>query len=364
MNEDETYMRRAMRLAERGRGRVSPNPLVGAVVVRHGRIVGEGAHLRVGGPHAEINAFARAGEQARGATLYVTLEPCSFHGRTPPCTEAILDAGIARVVCATVDPDPRVSGAGILRLQESGVEVESGLLQTEAEGRNAAYFKHRRCGLPLVLLKLAQTLDGCIATRSGDSRWITGEQARRHVHRWRSWVDGVMVGAGTVLADDPQLTVRHVKGRDPRPMVVDGLLRVTPEARVFQRSGAILITSTSAAAARRGEFAARGVEVWNFDAADGRIDLRLPLARAAAEGMTSVMIEGGSQLAATALRDQVVDQVQIFVAPRLMGGGIAGIGELDIIKVADTIALEEVRTRRMGADLLYTAAVRYPCSPD
>jgi len=364
MSEKAAFMRRALRLAERGRGRVSPNPLVGAVVVRDGRIVGEGAHRRVGGPHAEINALARAGEQSRGATLYVTLEPCAFHGRTPPCTEAVIDAGIARVVCAMVDPDPRVHGAGIDRLRRAGIQVETGLLQSEAGRQNAAYAKHRQSGMPWVVLKLAQTLDGRIATCTGEARWITGEKARRRVHRWRSWADGVMVGAGTVLADNPRLDVRHVRGRDPRPLVVDGRLQVDPEARVFQRPGAVLITSSSSPAARRDAFTARGVEVWTFATADGRIDLRQPLSRAAAAGMTSVLVEGGGRLAACALQDRVVDQVQIFIAPRLLGRGIAGIADLGIVRIEDAIDLEEVRIRRLGPDLLYSATVRYPCSPD
>ena len=364
MNVEETYMRRALRLAERGRGHVSPNPLVGAVVVRDDRIVGEGAHLRVGGPHAEVNALGQAGESARGATVYVTLEPCAFHGRTPPCSAALIAAGIRRVVCAMVDPDLRVSGRGVQQLEEAGIQTEVGLLSDAAEDQNAAYAKHRREGLPLVILKLAQTLDGRIATRTGDARWITGVKARRHGHRWRSWVDAVAVGAGTVLADDPQLTVRHVRGPDPRPMVIDGRLRVDPQARLFQQSGALLVTSTDAAPERRSAFAERGCEIWTFAADDGRIDLRLPLARAAEAGITSVLIEGGGQLAAAALRDRVVDRVHIYVAPRLMGAGIAGIANLDILEIDQTIALEEVRTRRLGDDLLYTACVRYPCSPD
>jgi len=364
MNPDETYMRRALRLAERGRGQVSPNPLVGAVIVRHEQIVGEGAHLHVGGPHAEVNALEQAGESARDATLYVTLEPCAFHGRTPPCTAALITAGIQRVVCAMVDPDPRVSGRGVRQLEEAGIQTEVGLLSEAAEEQNAAYTKHRREGRPLVILKLAQTLDGRIATRTGDARWITGAKARRHGHRWRSWVDAVAVGAGTVLADDPQLTVRHVRGSDPRPIVIDGRLRVDPQARLFQRPGALLITSTAVSSEQRRPFAERGAEIWTYDAPDGQIDLRQPMARAAQEGITSVLIEGGGQLAAAALRDRIVDRVHIYVAPRLMGTGIAGIADLDILEIDRTIGLEEVRTRRLGDDLLYTACVRYPCSPD
>ncbi|MFH1572012.1 MAG: bifunctional diaminohydroxyphosphoribosylaminopyrimidine deaminase/5-amino-6-(5-phosphoribosylamino)uracil reductase RibD, partial [Gemmatimonadota bacterium] len=227
---DLAHMRRALRLAERGRGQVSPNPLVGAVVTRGSAVVGEGAHRHFGQAHAETEALARAGSAARGATLYVTLEPCAHHGHTPPCADAVVAAGVARVVCALQDPDPRVAGRGLERLRAAGIAVEVGLCQAAAEEQNAAFLKHRHTGRPLVLLKLGQSLDGRIATRTGASRWITGEAARRHAHRWRSWVDAVAVGAGTVLADDPRLNVRLVRGRDPRPLVVDGRLRVSPEA--------------------------------------------------------------------------------------------------------------------------------------
>ena len=358
------FMRRALRLAERGRGRVSPNPMVGAVLVRRGRIVGEGAHLQVGGPHAEVNAFAAAGERSKGATLYVTLEPCSFAGRTPPCTDAVLKSGVRRLVCAMEDPDQRVRGSGLKRLRAAGLDVEVGLLGERAERLNAAYLKHRRSGLPLVILKLAQTLDGRIATVAGKSQWITGQAARKHAHRWRSWVDGIVTGAGTVLADDPQLTVRHVRGRNPRRLVVDGRLRVTPEARVFAETGTILITSNSASARKRKAFAEAGAEVWSFPARGHRVDLKKALARAAEADMTSLIIEGGRDLAASVLHQRLVDQVMIYVAPSLMGDGLGGIGDLGVTHPDEVVRLDQVRTRRLGADLLITADVRYPCSPD
>ena len=364
MNAPAQYMRRALRLAQRGRGKVSPNPMVGAVVVREDCIVGEGAHLQVGGAHAEVHALRGAGAEARGADLYVTLEPCSFHGRTPPCTEAVLRAGIKRLYCAMEDPDERVSGRGLAALREKGVAIEVGLGAEEARRLNAAYIKHRTQNLPWVALKLAQTLDGRIAARSGDARWITGPRARRHVHRWRSWVDAVVVGAGTVQADDPLLTVRHVPGRDPRPIVIDGRLRTSPEARVYQRPGAVLVTAQDAPADKRRAYAAQGAEVWLFPAAAGRIDLRQPFGRMACEGMTSVLLEGGGQLAAAALSDRVVDQVLLYLAPRLMGAGVAAIGDLEVERAAEAIQLASSRTQRLGPDLLYTAEVRYPCSPD
>ena len=364
MSHTEDHMRRALRIALRGRGKVSPNPMVGAVLVKRGRVVGEGAHLQVGGPHAEANAFAQTGARARDADLYVTLEPCAFHGRTPPCVDAVIAAGVARVFCAMEDPDHRVAGRSFAKLRRAHIAGEVGIMEEQARRLNAAYVKHRTQNLPLTLLKLAQTLDGRIAARGGDARWITGAEARRYVHRWRSWVDAVIVGAGTVIADDPQLNVRHVKGRDPRPIVIDGKLRTSPRSRVFARPGAVLVTSEKTASRKRRAYAERGAEVWTFPARAGRIDLRLPLTRAAGEGMTSVLIEGGGELAAAALADRVVDQVHFYVAPRLMGTGVAAIGDLAIARAADAVQLNGVQTRRLGADLLYTAEVQYPCSPD
>jgi diaminohydroxyphosphoribosylaminopyrimidine deaminase/5-amino-6-(5-phosphoribosylamino)uracil reductase len=338
--------------------------MVGAVVVADDEIVGEGAHLRLGGGHAEVDALAAAGESAAGATMYVTLEPCSFHGRTPPCTDAVRAAGVRRVVCAMLDPDPRVSGTGVAQLRQAGVEVCVGVLETEAESLNAAYVKHRRKSMPLCTLKLAQTLDGQIATALGDSRWITGEQARRHAHRWRSWTDAIMVGAGTVLADDPDLSVRHVRGRDPRPFVVDGRLRVSPDAAVFAQAGATLVTTTASAAARRARFAESGVTVWTFAAPGGRIDLRQVVRRIASEGITSLLIEGGGELAAGALRDRVVDRVQVYIAPRMLGAGVPAVASMALARIAQAVQLEDVQTRRLGPDLLYSAQVRYACSRD
>lgn len=357
-------MGRALRLAERGRGRVSPNPLVGALVVRDDSIIGEGAHRRFGQAHAEVEALSQAGPGAMGSTLYVTLEPCAHQGHTPPCTAAILGAGVERVVCALEDPDSRVSGRGFQQLRAAGVVVDVGLGADRAERQNAAYLKHRRTGLPLVELKLGQSLDGRIATRTGASRWITGEAARRHAHRRRAAVDAVAVGAGTVLSDDPQLSVRHVRGRDPRSLVIDGRLRVSPEARVFKGERPVLVTSAASSAASRQVFTDRDVEVWTFPDQGGRLDLR-QVARAAGDhGITSLLIEGGGDLAASALRDRIVDQVNIYLAPLIIGRGISGVGDLGIDALDQAIHLEGAAFRRLGPDLLYTAGVRYGCSRD
>ncbi len=356
---------RALALAARGRGKVSPNPMVGAVVVdASGAVAGEGWHRRLGGPHAEIEALRAAGEGALGGTLFCNLEPCSFQGRTPPCAEAVAAAGIRRVVCSLQDPDPRVNGRGFSRLREAGIGVEVGSRAAEAEEQNAAYLHHRRTGRPLVVLKLGQSLDGRIATASGASRWITGEPARRHAHRWRSWVDAVAVGAGTVLADDPALTVRHTRGRDPRPLVVDGGLRCRPSAKVFGGREPILATAASAPEPARRRFSERGVEVWTLPDEEGVVGLSDLWARAGQAGLTSVLLEGGRTLAGAALRARAVDRVMIYIAPRLLGGdALAGVGDLGVKSLEETPALEQVRTRRLGEDLLYTGRVVYPCSP-
>jgi diaminohydroxyphosphoribosylaminopyrimidine deaminase/5-amino-6-(5-phosphoribosylamino)uracil reductase len=311
-----------------------------------------------------VHALTAAGEAARGGTLYCNLEPCSFHGRTPPCADAVIAAGVRRVVCSLQDPDPRVSGRGFERLRAAGIEVGVGVRAPQAEEQNAAYLHHRRTGRPLVILKLGQTLDGRIATAAGASRWITGETARRHAHRWRSWVDVVAVGAGTVLADDPALTVRHVRGRDPRPLVIDGRLRCDPRAQVFGGREPILATAASTAPAERQVYADRGAEVWALEDTDGRIDLGQLWTRAGDAGLTSVILEGGRTLVAAALRDRAVDRVMLYIAPRVLGGdAMASVGALELQSLDETPRLEGVRTRRLGDDLLVSGKVVYPCSP-
>ncbi|MDA0334113.1 MAG: bifunctional diaminohydroxyphosphoribosylaminopyrimidine deaminase/5-amino-6-(5-phosphoribosylamino)uracil reductase RibD [bacterium] len=363
---DVRHMRRALLLAARGRGRVSPNPMVGAIVVDdHGQVLGEGYHQQIGGPHAEVHALRAAGNRARGATLYCTLEPCTVHGRTPPCAEAVVAAGVRRLVCALPDPDERVSGRGFELLRQAGIEVDVGTAAEATAALIAAYLHHRRTGRALLTLKLGQTLDGRIATGDGVSRWVTGEPARRHAHRWRSWVDGIMVGAGTVIKDDPALTVRHVKGRDPRAIIVDGRLRCTPSARVFGGREPILATAIAGSSATQEAFVARGVQIWLCPARDGLIDLRQLAARCGAAGMTQVIVEGGRTLAAAALTASAIDDVMVYVAPRFLGGdALAAIGDLGIVELAATPQLADVRTKRLGEDLLVTGRVVYSCLQD
>jgi diaminohydroxyphosphoribosylaminopyrimidine deaminase/5-amino-6-(5-phosphoribosylamino)uracil reductase len=364
---NEAYMRRALELAARGLGRTSPNPAVGAVVVRAGAIVGEGHHRRAGAPHAEREALANAGEAAEGADLYVTLEPCCHRGRTPPCTEAIVEAGIARVAYACGDPDPRARGRGCRELEGAGIEVEAGMLEEEAERLNEAYLKHKRTGRPFVTLKLAMTLDGKIATRSGESRWITGEAARRRVHEMRDRSDAVMVGVGTVLADDPRLTTRGIEGRrDALRVICDSRARTPPQAQVVrQESDApCLVAVTGGADTERVEaLEGAGAEVLSLPARDGRTDLEALSLALGERDIMSVLLEGGGTLAWGALEAGIVDKVALFYAPMILGGegAVPAVGGAGIERITDALRLRDMTVERVGDDLLVEG---YVCSQD
>ena len=355
--DDERFMTRALRLSERARGQTSPNPLVGAVLVRDGRIVGEGYHRRAGEPHAEAIALNRAGAQAEGATLYVSLEPCCHFGRMPPCVDRIIERGVAEVVCALIDPDSRVSGRGIEKLRGAGISVKLGVLEEAARKTNEVYLKYITTGMPFVILKWAQSLDGRIATRTGDSKWITGEKARRWVHRLRSQVDAVMVGVGTVIRDDPQLNVRGVKGKHPLKIVLDSQLSIPPEARVFEGERMILATTERSSEEKRGLVEEKGAQVWILPERDGHVDLAAVMRKAGKTGITSILIEGGSKIATSALKAHIVDKLMIFIAPKLIGRGINAVGDLGITRIEETIELEDVKLRRIGADVLNSATI-------
>lgn len=366
---DAAFMRLALTLAERGRGRVSPNPLVGCVVVHDGTVVGEGWHAQAGGPHAEVVALAAAGERTRGATVYVTLEPCDHHGRTPPCTEALLDAGVARVVAATLDPNPLVDGRGVARLQQGGVRVDVGLLAAEAEEQNEVFRVAQRERRPFVLYKTAMSLDGKIAVRTGRSRWITGETARDRVHRWRDQFDAVAVGINTVLLDDPLLTTRIEGGRTPRKVVFDSVARTPTTARLFDEDpqgvpGRVTVFVTDEApAARVAALRDRGAEVVAVSARRGRPDVAAALAELHARDVTSLLLEGGGTLAWDFFACRSVDRVAWFIAPKLLGGSAAGpLGGLGVASVDEAFTLDGVRTETIGHDLLVTGKVRYPAA--
>lgn len=359
-------MRRALELAARGRGFTSPNPIVGAVVVSAGRVVGEGFHERYGGPHAEVNALGASGAAARGGALYVTLEPCCVWGNTPPCTEAILTAGVSRVVVAIEDPNPDVSGRGVAELERGGVRVEVGLLGREAAAANEAYFKFRATGLPLVVLKLAMSLDGRAAAPEGGARWISCEDSRARVHEMRGAADCVMVGIGTVIADDPALTDRRPDGgrRQPARLVVDPLLRMPGGSTLVAGARGIRTIAACTADApedRRRALEDLGVTVWRCRAREGRLDLEDVLARAAGSGMTTVLCEGGPALATSLLREALVDRVAFFIAPALLGSeGTSAFGPLGRPWWTRAAGLADVRWTQVGSDLLLEARVDGP----
>jgi len=353
-------MARALELAARGVGRTFPNPPVGAVFVRGNRIVGEGWHHHAGGPHAEIEALRDAGERARGAELFVTLEPCAHHGRTPPCVEALLPLGLGRVVVAMRDPNPRVRGRSIQRLRRAGVAVVVGAGAADAEellvGHTSVTIRRR----PHVVLKLATTLDGRIAAAGGDARWITSSAARRVAHGLRDVCDGVLVGAGTVRADDPELTCRVRGGRDPVRVVLSGPRLALPRrARVFTsgRAPTWVVAPRGATATEVAALERAGARVLLLPARRGRVPFADVLRALAAEvGLTTVLLEGGADVAAEALRARLVDRLVLFLAPSLLGGdGLGAIGSLGIRRAADALRVRGLRVAHVGPDLLLDA---------
>jgi diaminohydroxyphosphoribosylaminopyrimidine deaminase/5-amino-6-(5-phosphoribosylamino)uracil reductase len=370
MSRDDRYMQRALELARLGEGRTRPNPAVGALIVRDDEVVGEGYHPQAGEPHAEIFALRQAGEKARDAELFVTLEPCSHHGRTGPCAEAVLTAGIRRVCIGTGDPNPQVAGRGIARLQAGGVEVRVGVREAECRQLIAPFAKHIVTGLPFVILKSAMTLDGRTATVTGDSRWISGAESRAWVHHMRDRLDAVMVGIGTLLRDDPLLTTRlPTGGRDAARIVIDSQLRIPETAAILEvQSTAPTIIATTAAAPpeKVARLEARGVHIMMSAAGEGGVALPDLLRQLGAAGVQSILLEGGSILNAAALRAGLIDRIMIFIAPVLLGSGeapgiFAGRGPEHL---AAALKLTEVRVRRFGDDTLIEGEVLNVHRPD
>jgi diaminohydroxyphosphoribosylaminopyrimidine deaminase/5-amino-6-(5-phosphoribosylamino)uracil reductase len=357
--EDERHMRRALQLAARARGRTAPNPMVGAVVVAAGEVVGEGWHPKAGEPHAEVFALRAAGAAARDATLYVTLEPCCHYGRTPPCTEAVLASGVRRVVAAMEDPFPKVAGGGLARLREAGLQVESGLLADQSATLNRAYLKAVATGLPWLTLKMAMTLDGKIATRTGDSRWVTGEAARKHVHRLRNWYDVALVGIGTARADDPQLTARLPGARHPLRVIIDHRAALSPASALARTAREIPTLVVTGEAADTSALEAAGVEILRAPTVAGRVELAAALRGLVARGAHSVLCEGGPTLGGALLDAGLVDEALWFVAPKLLGGADAypALGGRGVELMADAVTLDEVKVRRFGADLAVSGYV-------
>jgi diaminohydroxyphosphoribosylaminopyrimidine deaminase/5-amino-6-(5-phosphoribosylamino)uracil reductase len=333
-------MRLAIKLAVKAEGMTSPNPLVGAVIVKNGRVVGAGYHKRCGSAHAEVNAIKEAGSRARGATLYVTLEPCDHFGRTPPCTGAIVRSGIKSVVIGMTDPNPVNNGSGIRRLRKAGIKVTRGLLQKEVEAINRPYISSITKKLPYVTLKVAQSLDGKIATRTGDSKWISGEDSRRYVHRLRSRSGAVMVGAGTVFEDDPILLSKSSGAGQPVRIIVDGVRKIPRARKIFKDSGKYPVILASSLLAHK-----------------GRADLKKLLTSVNGMGINDVLVEGGGELASGLLEEGLVDRLLVFIAPKVIGGrdAITAVEGLGVARVADAAEFKITGVKTFSKDILIEA---------
>lgn len=359
------YMKRALELAKRGIGYTNPNPLVGAVIVKEGRIIGEGYHKAYGHHHAEINAFFNATEDVKGATMYVTLEPCSHYGKTPPCAKAIVEKGIKKVVIGLKDPNPIVAGKGIQILEEAGIEVIVGVLEDEVKRLNEIFLKYITTKKPFVIMKTAMTLDGKIATYTNESKWITGELSRKYVHELRHKVSGIMVGIGTVLADDPYLTTRldDRKGCDPIRIIVDSSGRIPLEAKVLNlESNAVTIIAVSSKA-DKGKvkmLKEKGAEVIIVPSKNGGVDLTFLMKELGERKIDSILLEGGSQLNYSALEEGIVDKINAFIAPKIIGGNTAKtpVGGLGKAHMKDAINLENMDIHRFGQDIMIEAYIR------
>lgn len=357
---DQAFMARALELARKGLYSTHPNPRVGCVIVRDGQVVGEGWHARAGEPHAEVHALRQAGERARGATAYVTLEPCSHHGRTPPCADALVNAGVARVVAAMQDPNPQVAGRGLLRLMDAGIAVQSGVLESEARALNAGFIKRMETGLPFVRVKLAMSLDGRTAMASGESQWITGPAVRAAVQRLRARASVVLTGADTVLTDGARLTVRPDElglnaeltalavTRPPLRVLVDGRLRV-PLSAPFYQAGKALV-ATCAVASARDRFQEEGHELLAVPSSNGHVDLRRLLLELGSRGANEVLVEAGPRLAGAFARAGLVDEFQIFMAGRLLGSSARPLLDWPLARMAEAPQLKITDVRAVGDD--------------
>jgi diaminohydroxyphosphoribosylaminopyrimidine deaminase/5-amino-6-(5-phosphoribosylamino)uracil reductase len=356
MRDDEQWMKRTLRLAEKGWGRTSPNPMVGAVLVKNGAVVGQGYHTKAGEAHAEIVALQEAKEEARGAVLYLNLEPCTHYGKTPPCAPQIIQSNVKRVVIGMEDPNPLVKGKGVEILRRAGLEVDVGVLEKECQRLNEAFSKFILKKEPFVILKVAATLDGKMATRNGDSKWISGEASRHLVHQWRDRVDGVLVGIGTVLKDDPMLTSRIKKGRDPYRIVLDSRLKIPEEAKVINTSPSkTIIASTEIAPKDKIEkLEQKGVQIFLLDSKEGKINLKSCLSKLGEIGMMSLMVEGGSRVNGSFLDEGLIDKLFLFLSKKIMGDPQAlGIfGGKGTSSVQEVIVLKEMKTRKIGEDIL------------
>lgn len=362
---DNDYMRLALRLAERGAGRTSPNPMVGAVIVKDGAIIGQGWHEACGGPHAERNALASCTESPAGATMYVTLEPCCHHGRQPPCTDAVREAGIGRVVVGSGDPNPLVAGKGIRILKEAGIEVTEHVLEEECRRLNEVFFHYIKTKRPFVVMKYAMTMDGKTSTSSRQSKWITGEQAREHVHKTRNRLSAVMTGLGTILADDPQLTCRIPDGRNPARIICDTHLRTPLTSNVIITAPHVrtILATCCQDPDAMAPYEDAGCEILVLPEKDGHTDLQVLMKRLGGMDIDSILLEGGSALNWSALDQGIVHKLQAYIAPKVFGGqkGLSPIGGTGVGMPESAFLLDSPRITVLGRDILLESGV-VPCS--
>ena len=361
---DSTYMKRALTLAKKGVGKTSPNPAVGCVIVKNGLIVGEGWHKRAGGHHAEVHALESAGDAARDADVYVTLEPCSHTGKTPPCSEALIRAGVRRVVAGMSDPNPKVNGGGLHALHKAGIETVCGVLEDECRAINRPFLKFITTGQPFITYKCAMTLDGKIASVTGESRWISCEASRRIVHRMRACNDAIMVGVDTIIADNPRLTVRHSRGRNPQRIIVDSRLRTPESVNVLSGSMAhgTVIATTETNPKVHARYLKTGATVLVCRSLDGRVDLHDLWNKLGERGIQSLLLEGGSLLAGEALRQGLIDHCVFFYAPKVIGSdGFSPFAITGITDMARSIKFCDLSMRRSGTDIMITARPEKQC---
>jgi diaminohydroxyphosphoribosylaminopyrimidine deaminase/5-amino-6-(5-phosphoribosylamino)uracil reductase len=353
----ELFMMKALDLAEKGRGNVSPNPMVGALIVKGDKIIGEGYHEKCGCAHAEVNAFKNAIEDVEGATMYVTLEPCSHYGKTPPCADKIIEKKIAKVVIGTLDPNPLVAGRGVDKLKKAGIEVEVGVLEEECKTKNEIFMKYIREKKPFVIMKAAMSLDGKIATKKGESKWITGDKAREQVHKLRNEVTGIMVGVNTVIMDDPELTCRIEDGKNPIRIIVDSSLRIPKQSKIVNTSNkirTIIATTDKAKEKDKTELINKCVEIIEVNSKEGKVDLKELAIKLGNLGIDSILLEGGGELNYSALEAGIVDKIQMYIAPKIVGGTLAKgpVSGSGIELLSDAFVLKSLSTRSVGEDIL------------
>lgn len=354
---DIFYIKKALSLAKKGFGQTSPNPCVGAILVKNNKIIGQGYHKKAGKNHAEIAALKNCKKNPKNATLYLNLEPCCHHGKTPPCTDEIIKAGIKKVIIAAIDPNPLVNGKGIKQLEKAGIKVETGILQKEAKNLNQPYIKYIKTGLPFVTLKIATSLDGKIATKNGESKWITCLKSRKYVHKLRSQNDAILTGINTILSDNPHLGVRHVKGKDPIRIILDSKLRIPLNSKVLRDKNVLLVTTNACNKQKLQKLKAKNHKIKIFNK---KIDLKKLLKYLGKEKITSVLIESGSEITGSFIDNKLVDKVYFFIAPKIIGGNKAktAIGGQGISRIQNTVKVENWKVGTVGRDLLIIGLIK------